>query len=83
MLHLDHGLTEERVKEAIKLGFTSVMYDCSSKPYEENKKCLDTLNQAYITAIDNVNAELKVNFGYWAGYKVNRAGRSVKTEEIE
>lgn len=59
------------------------VYDEIKKDVEENKKCLDTLNAAYITAIDNVNAELKTNFGYWAGYKVNKAGRSVQTEEIE
>lgn len=36
VIHYDHGLTEEKVKEAIDLGFTSVMYDCSTLPYEEN-----------------------------------------------
>ena len=59
------------------------IYDEIKKDVEDNKKCLDTLHSAYIKAIDNVNAELKTNFGYWAGYKVNKAGRSVKTEEIE
>jgi hypothetical protein len=58
-------------------------YEELKKDVEDNKKCLDTLHSAYIKAIDNVNAELKTNFGYWAGYKVNKAGRSVKTEEIE
>lgn len=35
-VHFDHGLTFERCMEALKLGFTSVMYDCSTKSYEEN-----------------------------------------------
>ena len=35
-VHFDHGLTFERCMQAIKLGFTSVMYDCSTAPYEEN-----------------------------------------------
>lgn len=35
-VHYDHGLTFERCIQAIKLGFTSVMYDCSTAPYEEN-----------------------------------------------
>ncbi|MCI5959716.1 MAG: class II fructose-bisphosphate aldolase [Lachnospiraceae bacterium] len=35
-VHYDHGLTFERCMQAIKLGFTSVMYDCSTAPYEEN-----------------------------------------------
>ena len=35
-VHYDHGLTFEKCMEALKLGFTSVMYDCSTAPYEEN-----------------------------------------------
>lgn len=35
-VHYDHGLTFDRCMEALKLGFTSIMYDCSTKPYEEN-----------------------------------------------
>lgn len=35
-VHFDHGLTFERCMEALKLGFTSVMYDCSTVSYEEN-----------------------------------------------
>lgn len=35
-IHYDHGLTFEKCMEAIELGFTSIMYDCSTAPYEEN-----------------------------------------------
>ena len=35
-VHYDHGLTFERCMQALKLGFTSVMYDCSTLSYEEN-----------------------------------------------
>ncbi|MCQ2753024.1 MAG: class II aldolase [Bacilli bacterium] len=35
-VHLDHGQTFDAVKEALALGFTSVMFDGSSLPYEEN-----------------------------------------------
>ncbi len=35
-VHYDHGLTFEKCMEALKLGFTSVMYDCSTASYEEN-----------------------------------------------
>lgn len=35
-VHYDHGLTFDRCMEALKLGFTSVMYDCSTVSYEEN-----------------------------------------------
>ena len=36
VLHLDHGDTFETCKSCIDDGFTSVMIDCSSKPFEEN-----------------------------------------------
>lgn len=35
-LHLDHGSTFDRCVQALQLGFTSVMYDASSKSLEEN-----------------------------------------------
>ena len=35
-VHYDHGLTFEKCMEALKLGFTSVMYDCSTEDYAGN-----------------------------------------------
>ncbi|WP_322182134.1 class II fructose-bisphosphate aldolase [Neglectibacter caecimuris] len=35
-VHLDHGETLEYLEEALKLGFTGIMYDGSTLPYEEN-----------------------------------------------
>ena len=35
-LHLDHGSSFERCVQALRLGFTSVMYDASAKSFEEN-----------------------------------------------
>ncbi len=35
-IHLDHGSSFEKCKEAIDAGFTSVMIDASSKPLAEN-----------------------------------------------
>ena len=35
-VHYDHGLTFEKCMEALHLGFTSVMYDCSTEDYETN-----------------------------------------------
>ena len=34
--HLDHGADLEYLKQALDLGFTSIMYDGSQLPYEEN-----------------------------------------------
>lgn len=36
VVHLDHGLKKETCIKALELGFTSIMYDCSTAPYEEN-----------------------------------------------
>lgn len=35
-VHYDHGLSFEKCMKALKLGFTSVMYDCSTADYETN-----------------------------------------------
>ena len=38
VVHYDHGLTFDRCMEALKLGFSSVMFDGSTKDYETNLK---------------------------------------------
>lgn len=59
-VHLDHGSDYEFVMRAIKVGFPSIMYDCSALPYEENlanvKKFVQIAHAAGIT----VEAELGV-----------------------
>ena len=57
-VHLDHGLTFETVQKALELGFTSVMLDASTLPFEENiantKKVVELAKQYEAT----VEAEL-------------------------
>ncbi|MFU0831956.1 MAG: class II fructose-1,6-bisphosphate aldolase [Oscillospiraceae bacterium] len=57
-LHLDHGASYEICKDCIDGGFTSVMFDGSSKSYEENveetKKVVDYAHKYNVT----VEAEL-------------------------
>ncbi|MEE1314371.1 MAG: class II fructose-bisphosphate aldolase [Faecalimonas sp.] len=36
VIHLDHGLKKETCLKALELGFSSIMYDCSTDPYEVN-----------------------------------------------
>lgn len=36
VIHLDHGLNKETCLKALDLGFTSIMYDCSTDAYEDN-----------------------------------------------
>lgn len=63
VLHLDHGDSFELVKGCVDLGFSSVMIDGSSLPYEENieltKKCVEYAHQFDVTA----EAELGVLAG--------------------
>ena len=35
-VHYDHGLTFDKCMEALGLGFTSIMYDCSTQDYASN-----------------------------------------------
>ncbi|GKV66823.1 MULTISPECIES: class II fructose-bisphosphate aldolase [Sporosarcina] len=59
-IHLDHGSSYEKCKEAIEAGFTSVMIDASSKPLAENiettKKVVELAKQHNVS----VEAELGV-----------------------
>ncbi len=48
VIHYDHGLTYEQCLKALKLGFTSIMYDCSGCEYEENvEKMADMVKIAH------------------------------------
>ena len=62
-LHLDHGDSFETCKSCVDTGFSSVMIDASSLPYEENialsKKVVDYAHQYDVT----VEAELGVLAG--------------------
>ena len=35
-VHFDHGMTFEKIKETLEIGFSSVMFDGSHYPLEEN-----------------------------------------------
>ncbi len=57
-VHLDHGEDFAYCQKAIELGFTSVMIDCSTLPYEENiKETKEVVDYAHAHGVD-VEAEL-------------------------
>lgn len=59
-VHIDHGFTKKYVLNAIKLGFTSVMYDRSSLPFEENlAEVLEFVRDAHLMDV-TVEGELGV-----------------------
>ena len=88
VLHLDHGADIEICKECIDGGFTSVMIDCSSKPFEENieitRKVVeyahDTSKHPYVT----VEAELGTLAGIEDDVKVEHGAESyTRPEDVE
>ena len=88
VLHLDHGSSFEMCKECIDDGFTSVMIDMSSKPFEENieitRKVVeyahDTSKHPYVT----VEAELGTLAGIEDEVKVEHGNESyTRPEDVE
>lgn len=57
-LHLDHGASFEQVIHAIQLGFTSVMFDGSHLPFEENIRITKKVVEAAHAVGVSVEAEL-------------------------
>lgn len=58
VLHFDHGLTPELIIQAMSIGFSSVMYDCSTSSYNENiQKCKEMKRIAKIFGA-SIEAEL-------------------------
>ncbi len=84
VLHLDHGDTFEICKSCIDGGFTSVMIDASSKPFEEN---IAITRQVVEYAHDRgvvVEAELGTLAGVEDEVKVSAADSSyTRPEEVE
>lgn len=58
VVHYDHGLTFEKCIEALELGFTSIMYDCSTESYEENVRKLKEITKIAHKYGASVEAEL-------------------------
>lgn len=75
-LHLDHSPTYEHCVKAVHLGCTSVMFDGSSLPYEENvavtKKVIEMAHACGVT----VEAEI----GHVAGHEGNMLDGNVADE---
>lgn len=82
VLHLDHGEDFEFIKRAIDLGFTSVMIDASSKPFEENvalsQQVVEYAHQFGVT----VEAELG-HVGANENFEEHEVGDSVLTEAAD
>lgn len=57
-VHLDHGVSEEMVYRALRLGFTSVMIDASALPYKRNLELTAEITKIAHAMGVSVEAEL-------------------------
>lgn len=58
-IHLDHGSSLKQIMEAIQYGFTSVMIDASTKPFEENI----AISQKIVDIAHSVNVSVEGELG--------------------
>lgn len=59
-VHLDHGTSHSFLMRAIRVGFSSIMYDCSALPFEENVKRVKDFTKIAHDLDITVEAELGV-----------------------
>lgn len=76
-IHLDHAKSMEEIEEAIKSGYTSVMYDGSSLPLEENIS--NTLDVITLAKDYNVSVEAEIGS---VGYSDPAMGSKGKYTEL-
>lgn len=82
VLHLDHGESMDVIKQAVDLGFSSVMIDASSDTYEENvRKTKEVVEYAHK---NNVVVEAEIgHVGAGENYETETLTDSVFTEVEE
>ena len=61
-VHLDHGSDYNFVMRAIRVGFPSIMYDCSALPYEENVKNV----KEFVKIAHDLNITVEAELGVMA-----------------
>jgi ketose-bisphosphate aldolase len=78
-LHLDHGQDKDFIMKAIDMGFTSVMIDASSKPFEENVALTKEIVLAAHQKDISVEAEIG-HVGTGENYSAAGHGDTIYTE---
>ena len=58
-VHIDHGMTRPFLMRAIRRGFTSIMYDCSMLPFDENKRRI----KAFVDEVHPLNITVEAELG--------------------
>jgi fructose-bisphosphate aldolase class II len=81
-LHFDHGTDFKKIESAINYGFTSVMYDGSSLPYEVNIKNTKIVSEMAHKKGVSVEAELGRVGGAEGGGEDNIEAEYTKVSEV-
>ena len=76
-VHLDHGSDYNFVMRAIRVGFPSIMYDCSELPYEENLKNV----KEFTKIAHNLGITVEAELGIMASSEEDSHGGSALTNE--
>lgn len=75
-VHLDHGSTFKRCMEAIRAGFTSVMYDASARPFEQN--LMETAE--IVKAAHSVGVSVEAELGHVANVNEDPGEDNIYTD---
>ena len=83
-LHFDHGFTPELVEEAIRLGFSSVMYDCSMLPFEENVRRTREMTAKADSMLIRPGETMPIHeFNHWDSTANGTAFTACKNEKMQ
>lgn len=78
-VHLDHGVDLSYLKQALEMGFTSIMYDGSSLLYEEN--VANTVRAVALAQTYSASVEAEV--GVMSGITLESDGSSVSNRGVD
>ncbi|MGL5955140.1 MAG: class II fructose-bisphosphate aldolase [Brevinema sp.] len=79
VFHLDHGLTLPTIMKCIKNGFSSIMIDASSLPYEENI----TTTQEIVKICHAIGISVEGELGTLGGSEASHSGSECFTKPEE
>ena len=76
VIHLDHGLKKETCLKALELGFTSIMYDCSTDDYDTNVKKVKEMSEI----AHSFGATIEGELGHVGDNEGSAEGNSILTD---
>lgn len=70
VVHLDHGINLDYIEKSLKMGFTSIMFDGSALPYDENVE----MTKKAVEMAHKYNVSIEAEIGKMAGITLNNEG---------